>query len=81
MALVSNPSTSFEYNDLGTELIGAILQKVSGKSVDILAQENIFAPLGINDIDWYGRLGNGVPTSSSGLRLSPRDWAKSASLF
>jgi hypothetical protein len=25
-------------------LIGAILQKVSGKSVDILAQENIFAP-------------------------------------
>ena len=76
MALVSDPGTSFEYNSLGTELIGAILQKVSGKSVDILAQENIFAPLGINDIDWYGRLGNDVPTSSSGLRLSPRDWAK-----
>jgi CubicO group peptidase (beta-lactamase class C family) len=38
---------------MGTELIGAILQKVSGKPVDILAQENIFAPLGINDVDWY----------------------------
>jgi Beta-lactamase class C and other penicillin binding proteins len=76
MTLVSDPGTSFEYNSLGTELIGAILQKVSGKSVDILAQENIFAPLGIDDIDWYGRLGNGVPMSSSGLRLSPRDWAK-----
>lgn len=76
MALASDPGTSFEYNSLGTELIGAILQKVSGKSVDILAQENIFAPLGIDDIDWYGHLGNGVPMSSSGLRLSPRDWAK-----
>jgi CubicO group peptidase (beta-lactamase class C family) len=76
MTLVSDPGTSFEYYSLGTELIGAILQKVSGKPVDILAQENIFAPLGIDDIDWYGRLGNGVPMSSTGLRLSPRDWAK-----
>jgi len=76
LALVSDPGTSFEYNNWGTELIGAILQKVSGKPVDIFAQENIFAPLGINDIDWDGRLGNGVPMSSSGLRLSPRDWAK-----
>jgi CubicO group peptidase (beta-lactamase class C family) len=76
LALVSDPGTSFEYNNWGTELIGAILQKVSGKPVDIFAQENIFAPLGINDIDWDGRLGNGVPMSSSGLSLRPRDWAK-----
>jgi CubicO group peptidase (beta-lactamase class C family) len=70
------PGTSFDYNSSETELIGAVLQKVSGKTVDILARENIFVPLGINDIDWYGRLGNGVPTSSTGLSLRPRDWAK-----
>lgn len=76
MTLVRDPGISFEYNSLGTELVGAVLQKVSGKAVDILARENIFAPLDINDIDWYGRLGNGVPMSSSGLSLRPRDWAK-----
>jgi CubicO group peptidase (beta-lactamase class C family) len=76
LSLARDPGISFEYNSSETELIGAILQKVSGKTVDILARENIFVPLGINDIDWYGRLGNGVPTSSSGLSLRPRDWAK-----
>ena len=76
MPLASDPGTTFGYNSLGTELIGAILQKVSGKSVDVLAHENIFAPLGINDLDWYGHLGNGAPTASTGLRMSPRDWAK-----
>jgi CubicO group peptidase (beta-lactamase class C family) len=74
--LARAPGISFDYNSSETELIGAVLQKVSGKTVDILARENIFVPLGINDIDWYGRLGNGVPTSSTGLSLRPRDWAK-----
>jgi CubicO group peptidase (beta-lactamase class C family) len=74
--LARDPGISFEYNGAETELIGAVLQKVSGKTVDVLAHENIFAPLGINDIDWSARLGNGVPASSSGLSLRPRDWAK-----
>jgi len=74
--LARDPGISFEYNGAETELIGAVLQKVSGKTVDTLARENIFAPLGINDIDWSARLGNGVPASSSGLSLRPRDWAK-----
>jgi len=75
-AMVRDPGTSFEYNDGGTELIGAILQKVSGKPVDVFAQDEMFAPLGINDIDWAGRLSNGVARSSTGLTMSPRDWAK-----
>ena len=74
--LARTPGISFEYNSSETELVGAVLQKVSGKTVDILAREKIFVPLGIKDIDWYGRLGNGVPTSSTGLSLRPRDWAK-----
>jgi len=42
----------FEYNSEETELIGTILKKVTGKGVDVLAQENIFAPLGIEDVAW-----------------------------
>ena len=70
------PGISFEYDGRETDLIGTILQKVSGKTVDVLAQENIFAPLGIKDVAWYSRFSDGSPKSSSGLSLRPRDWAK-----
>jgi len=70
------PGTSFAYDDKETDLVGAILQRVSGKAVDILAQENIFAPLGIDDAAWGARLSDGTPRSSSGLSMRPRDWAK-----
>jgi CubicO group peptidase (beta-lactamase class C family) len=66
----------FEYNSVETELIGTILKKVTGKGVDVLAQENIFAPLGIEDVAWYKDPVSGLPTSSRGLSLRPRDWAK-----
>lgn len=74
--LVREPGASFEYNSATTELIGGVLQKVSGKTVDVLAKELIFAPLGITDVEWGTRLGNGFATASSGLSLRPRDWAK-----
>ncbi|WP_271603483.1 serine hydrolase domain-containing protein [Bradyrhizobium sp. CCBAU 45384] len=70
------PGVSFQYNNAETELIGTILKKVTGKGVDVLARENIFAPLGIEDVAWYKHPVNGLPTSSSGLSLRPRDWAK-----
>src|SRR5450631_3310401 len=41
------PGVSFVYSNNETELVGAILKKVTGKTVDVLAEENIFAPLGI----------------------------------
>jgi CubicO group peptidase (beta-lactamase class C family) len=74
--LSGDPGISFEYSNIETELIGAILHKVSGKTVDVLATEEIFGPLGIKDFRWYGRLGNDLPMCSSGLSLRPRDWAK-----
>lgn len=70
------PGVSFEYNNSETELIGAILKKVTGKTVDVLAQENIFAPLGIKDVEWNKSPFDGLATSSEGLNLRPRDWAK-----
>jgi CubicO group peptidase (beta-lactamase class C family) len=70
------PGVSFRYSDSETELVGAILKKVTGKSVDVLAQEEIFAPLGINDVEWYKSPFNNVAMSSTGLNLRPRDWAK-----
>jgi beta-glucosidase-like glycosyl hydrolase/CubicO group peptidase (beta-lactamase class C family) len=42
------PGTKTVYSDLGIILLGDILEKVSGKSLDRLAQERIFAPLGMS---------------------------------
>jgi CubicO group peptidase (beta-lactamase class C family) len=70
------PGVSFKYNDKETELVGAVLKKVTGKTVEVLAQENIFAPLGINDVEWDKDPSSGLPTSARGLDLRPRDWAK-----
>ncbi len=70
------PGVSFAYNNHETELVGTILTKITGKTVDVLAQENIFAPLGITDVEWQKDPFSGLPMSYRGLNLRPRDWAK-----
>jgi CubicO group peptidase (beta-lactamase class C family) len=70
------PGATFRYSDTETELVGAILKKVTGKTVDVLAQEEIFTPLGINDVEWLKSPFTGDAMSSGGLNLRPRDWAK-----
>ena len=70
------PGVSFAYNNGETELVGAVLQKATGKTVDVLAQENIFAPLGITDVEWLKDPFSGIAQSARGLILRPRDWAK-----
>ncbi|HZT42203.1 MAG TPA: serine hydrolase domain-containing protein [Chthonomonadaceae bacterium] len=47
MPLETEPGTHYVYSDLGYILLGEILARVTGKSLDRLAQEAIFAPLGM----------------------------------
>ena len=70
------PGVSFEYNNGETELVGAVLQKTTGKTVDVLAQENILTPLGITDVEWIKDPFSGIAQSARGLILRPRDCAK-----
>jgi len=41
------PGTKSEYSDLGFILLGEILHRVTGRSLDQLAREDIFVPLGM----------------------------------
>jgi beta-N-acetylhexosaminidase len=43
------PGTKTVYSDLGFILLGEILERATGKTVDQLAQEQIFAPLDMGD--------------------------------
>ena len=43
------PGSSFEYTNLNYALLGALVERVSGKSFDDFVQERIFTPLGMNN--------------------------------
>ncbi|ANW04470.1 serine hydrolase domain-containing protein [Bradyrhizobium icense] len=73
--IATPPDTMWNYNGGGTELLGNILERVSGKSLDEFAREALFAPLGISDWEWM-KYRNEHIASAAGLRLRPRDAAK-----
>lgn len=73
--VVSPPDVLWTYNGGGTELLGNILEHVSGKPLEAFAREALFQPLGITDVEWKAYK-NGKIAAAAGLRLRPRDAAK-----
>jgi beta-N-acetylhexosaminidase len=47
--LVHEPGKQVEYSDLGFILLGEIIGRVTGKSLDQYAKQNIFVPLGLGN--------------------------------
>jgi len=74
------PGTKFLYNTLGTYMLSAIVQKVTGQPILDYLQPRLFAPLGITGIDWETD-SKGVNTGGWGLRLHTEDIAKFGQLF
>jgi CubicO group peptidase (beta-lactamase class C family) len=69
------PNTVWNYNGGETDLLGAIIERISRKPFDDFARDALFHPLGISDWEW-GRYENGRFSAAAGLRLRPRDAAK-----
>jgi CubicO group peptidase (beta-lactamase class C family) len=69
------PDTVWNYNSGGTDLLGNVIERVSGKSLEAFAREALFAPLGISDWEWM-KYRNEHISAAAGLRLRPRDAAK-----
>ena len=49
MPLDYSPRSKTSYSDLGILLLGEILERVSGKPLDVMAQEEVFDPLAMDD--------------------------------
>ncbi len=47
--LRADPGTRFMYSDVGFIVLGEIVERVSGKSLDAFAKERIFTPLGMSE--------------------------------
>ncbi|HXP03104.1 MAG TPA: serine hydrolase [Stellaceae bacterium] len=69
------PGKIFNYVTGAPSVIGAVLHKATGKQIDQLEKEALFAPLGITDAAWI-KFDNGDTMAGGGLRLRPRDLAK-----
>jgi uncharacterized protein YbbC (DUF1343 family)/CubicO group peptidase (beta-lactamase class C family) len=47
--LEAAPGSRFRYSDVGYEVLGEIVERVSGEPLDRFAEENVFRPLGMKD--------------------------------
>ncbi len=63
------------YNGGLTALLAAILESAVKQPLDTFAQEALFRPLGIEDVEWV-RNADGTANAVSGLRMRPRDLAR-----
>ena len=79
-SMAAEPGQIWNYSGGSVALLGAILQKVTGKSLVAFAREALFEPLGIIDFEWV-IMPFGEVAAASGLRLRSRDMAKIGQLM
>ncbi|QXV65928.1 serine hydrolase [Mucilaginibacter sp. 21P] len=78
--IVHKPGAVFLYNSVGTYMLSAIVQNVTGQTVLQYLKPRLFEPLGITGIDWETDP-KGINTGGWGLRVKTEDMAKFAQLF
>ena len=69
LPLRSNPGQRFRYSDVGYIVLGEIVRRVSGKSLDQFAEENIFKPCGMRQTTFR-------PARSMISRIAPTEKRK-----
>ncbi len=69
--LASAPGARFVYSDVGYEVLGELVRRVSGQSLDRFAAERIFGPLGMKDTRF--RPFSGVPSAEGLERIAPTE--------
>jgi CubicO group peptidase (beta-lactamase class C family) len=78
--VVAPPGTVFNYNSGGSHLLSGIITRITGKSAEAYARENLFDKIGIRQVLWSkDRQGNS--TGGWGLSMRPRDMARFGFLF
>ena len=50
--LQQRPGALYNYSDLGPDILGWVIERISGQSLDQFTESRIFEPLGMNDTGW-----------------------------
>jgi len=67
------PGSKFSYNNSGYFLLGAIIERVTGKPYEQVLKENIFDPLGMKN-SGYDHYETILPKRATGYRLTPNGY-------
>ncbi|GHT03514.1 serine hydrolase [Bacteroidia bacterium] len=78
--ITTEPGTHFYYNSMGSFMLSAIVQKVTGQTVFDYLTPRLFDPLHIHDIYWE-KNSQGINTGGWGLYIKTEDMAKFGLLF
>ncbi len=73
--IVAEPGTRWIYSGGSVALVGAIIERGSGKRLPDFARDVLFEPLGIAQFHWMAGY-DGVASAASGLRLTAPDLLK-----
>jgi len=74
--LIAPVGSKFIYDGGNTEILGAVIERKTGKYADVFAEELLFKPLGISKYDWSIFKQNGFPCMGGSLQMLPIDMAK-----
>jgi CubicO group peptidase (beta-lactamase class C family) len=74
------PGSQFNYCSGCSHILSAILQQTTGMNPRDFAEQYLFQPLGITNIQWDTDA-EGIPIGGWGLQLTPRDMAKLGYLY
>ncbi|HEY8183997.1 MAG TPA: serine hydrolase domain-containing protein, partial [Thermoanaerobaculia bacterium] len=69
--LTNNPGYVFRYSDINFELLGEIVQRVSGEKLDVFCRREIFEPLNMTDSGFRPLTRRSAPPSPDGRGAKP----------
>ena len=81
MVRQSEPETVCRYNSGETQVLGALLARVTGQNVSDYMHEKLVEPLGFESPGFWITDMRGVEMSYAGLNLTARDFAKLGELY
>lgn len=68
--LYYRPNARFEYSDLGADMLGFVVERISGEPLDRFVSEHVFQPLGMHDTGFR-------PDPSLKSRIAPTEsWSR-----
>jgi CubicO group peptidase (beta-lactamase class C family) len=80
LPITVDPGTRYNYCNLNSLLLSAVIQETAGMSALAFAQQNLFGPLGVSDVFWPADP-QGNNWGWGDMKLAPHDMAKLGHLF
>jgi len=80
MPVAEEPGTQWQYLNTAAFLLSAIISETTGMNALAFAEEHLFGPLGITDVEWWCNA-RGITHGYGDLYMSPQDMAKFGYLY